>query len=533
MDRRQFLKYGAAVASAGIGARPSRALAAGDEACNICVVGVQVAADRAFTLRIGDLETELIDGLKVNQLGFRLASGSGTGAETVPGPILRVKEGSQVQITIEKDRDETHGFEIAGVSDAITEVAPGCTCTLNFTAPAAGTYIYHDAFGGTPLYRILGLYGVLVVEPRYGTTPGGSVTPHSLDQLGLRQRERISALFDAFGTTDRFPGGKWVPASMDSEYSYQEKIWVLSEIDPEFNALIERGKPIKTNATLTADVVGNFLPRYFTINNRSGFDLHEGDECVIRNYVGEPTLIRTVNAGLCHHANHIHGNHVFRLSQADLDVDTPDFGKVEIADNILELDTWAMWPMDRRDVLLPLEVPPDIPHKALVPGGPQQGQFDMMVAGQAQEPFPLRYVMHDHVEMATGLLVIDPLPDPGTTTVRAYAGGPAYDVEKFWVLDDIDPVWHVLAKDDHDAGLCGDDVGLNIFRPKYFTITGTPTRPGQGDYSTEGGRRAWTEDPNPPAQRQLLGSEAQDRRAQVRDHIGCSRAARDFGLSGL
>jgi FtsP/CotA-like multicopper oxidase with cupredoxin domain len=29
----------------------------------------------------------------------------------------------------------------------------------------------------------------------------------------------------------------------------------------------------------------------------------------------------------------------------------------------------------------------------------------------------------------------------------------------------------------HDAGLCGDDVGLNIFKPRYFLITGTPTRP--------------------------------------------------------
>jgi hypothetical protein len=45
--------------------------------------------------------------------------------------------------------------------------------------------------------------------------------------------------------------------------------------------------------------------------------------------------------------------------------------------------------MHIRDVLLPLEVPPDIPN------------WEKHIALLADEAFPLRYVMHDHCEMGT------------------------------------------------------------------------------------------------------------------------------------
>jgi FtsP/CotA-like multicopper oxidase with cupredoxin domain len=82
-----------------------------------------------------------------------------------------------------------------------------------------------------------------------------------------------------------------------------------------------------------------------------------------------------------------------------------------------------------------------------------------------------------HFEMGLyGLLIVDPKPD-AAGKVAAYTGGPYYDVEKFWVLDDMDPRWHRITDLDHDIGLCGEDGGLNIFEPKHFLISGTPTRP--------------------------------------------------------
>lgn len=71
-----------------------------------------------------------------------------------------------------------------------------------------------------------------------------------------------------------------------------------------------------------------------------------------------------------------------------------------------------------------------------------------------------------HFEMGMyGLLIVDPPEGPG----HVFSGGPTYQVETAWVIDDLDPTWRQLG---HSAGLCGEDAGLNVFRPKYFCING-------------------------------------------------------------
>ena len=72
-----------------------------------------------------------------------------------------------------------------------------------------------------------------------------------------------------------------------------------------------------------------------------------------------------------------------------------------------------------------------------------------------------------HFEMGMfGLIIVDPrIKGPGWLTDE----GPQYDREAFWVADDMDPRWHELS---HDDGLCGEDVGLNVFEPKYFLLNG-------------------------------------------------------------
>lgn len=75
-----------------------------------------------------------------------------------------------------------------------------------------------------------------------------------------------------------------------------------------------------------------------------------------------------------------------------------------------------------------------------------------------------------HFELGMfGMLIVDP-PDQGDGIRRIYRDGPSYDVEALWVADDMDPRWHQIGN--HDAGLCGMDVGLNRFEPKYFLLSG-------------------------------------------------------------
>lgn len=408
LTRRDWLKLGgASLLVAGAATAPGDVFA--QDTCQVCDVPADAAPpQKTFELEIGDTSSTFVDGESVNLLAFRLASANGVWK--VPGPTLRVTEGMTVRIKVTNLRKEMHSFEITGIPQSKTEVAPNCSCWVQFTAPVGGTYIYHDAFGNSPLYRLMGLHGVLVVMPLNGVTkktatnPYPSQTPYSLDTLTTAQRNAITKVFNALGTTERFLGGaegKWVPCTDDNDYSFQEKVWVMQAIDPRFQALIVRGQPLMSAPQLTGDIVNNFVPRYFQLNNRSGFDLNLGEDICPDNYIGEPTLIRMVNVGITHHSPHIHGNHVLRLSQANLDPASPDFGKVQVADNIFEVDTWSMWPMERRDMLLPFEIPPDIPYKPLLATDPQGLQFDRMVSRQAKEPFPLRYVMHDHCEMAT------------------------------------------------------------------------------------------------------------------------------------
>lgn len=74
-----------------------------------------------------------------------------------------------------------------------------------------------------------------------------------------------------------------------------------------------------------------------------------------------------------------------------------------------------------------------------------------------------------HAEMGMyGALIVDPAPD-ANGVVRAFAGGPAYDLEVVWACDEIDSSWHTL---NWAAGTCGGDVGLNDLNPDYFVITG-------------------------------------------------------------
>lgn len=400
MDRRDFIRLGSAgLVAAGCGAP----LGAPAQAAAVCTTITNTGA--SFSLEIDDVALEMIDGQRFSFLAYRLTNG--TGSFTVPGPVFRVMEGTTVSIAITNRRPETHGFEIAGIPDSKAVILPNRTCTVTFTAPEAGSYFYHDStHPSRHLYRLLGLHGAFIVHPSDGMTrrPGEqpSITPYSMDkQLAAypQAADTVSLVFNAFGTALRFPGGKWVPCALDQAYSDQEKIWIFNQVDPRLNALIRAtGIAASTLTTSAAQLLANFTPRYFTINGRSGYDLTSGDDVVCSNWIGEPTLLRTMNVGLAHHATHLHGNHVLELAHSAVGTDGFRFmtgsnqasiaGEMVLHESISERDVWATAPMQARDMLLPYEVPPDIPN------------WSVFASGTSQEPFPLRYVMHCHCEMS-------------------------------------------------------------------------------------------------------------------------------------
>lgn len=352
MDRRKFLKV--STVAAGAAALPSMASAQ--------------TTGGVFDLTIEAVDSEMIDGVFVFSLMFFDRSAEGR-------PILETTEGDIVTINVTNLDTRPHGFAIPGIPAAsVASIPPGGRATVRFTAPVGGTYMYIDPTLA-PLHRILGLYGAFIVHPKLGTTVAGSPTPYSRST----HTPQVAALFNALGVHKRFPGNKWVPRDVE-----RDKLWLFSQIDPLIAARFDAGEVIPP-----ASIVPTFLPRYFLINGLSGYDTapHKIDSSIDwskgsgrimpHGREGQPTLIRNMNAGLCTHSPHIHGNHIFKLS------DTRADGTLVLNTNCYELDAWPMEPMTRRDVLLPFEKP-----------------LDAVIWPPKEEPFPMRYVMHCHTEMS-------------------------------------------------------------------------------------------------------------------------------------
>lgn len=334
MNRREFLKMGAVGLTA--------AAVTSTRMPNLFREREAQAATLTISLNIVEVLVEMVDLTQVYMWAFADANGP-----IIPGPVISAQVGDTINISVTNATTQTHQFSIPRVVTSGV-INPGQIANVTFQAPPAGTYIYLDPLNA-PVNRMMGLHGVLVVLPLTGNTP------YSVPTL------QVQALFNDLGVSAAFPGSPWNPA--------RTFIWVFNQIDPFLNNFMLNNPPISP-----ATFMRHFLPRYFTINGKSGFFSSHDPNISPHGRVGQPALIRNVNVGLATHSPHIHGNHVYLLS---------DNGRVP--NNVFLIDTWSMRPEDRKDVLLPFIKPPDIPAAAWPP---------------VQEMFPLMYPMHCHTEMS-------------------------------------------------------------------------------------------------------------------------------------
>jgi nitrite reductase (NO-forming) len=93
----------------------------------------------------------------------------------VPGPMLRVKEGDTVEITLKNDASSLHEHNIdlhsvtgPGGGAAVTKVKPGESKTFSWKALQPGLYIYHCATSNVSVHNSHGQYGLILVEPKKG-----------------------------------------------------------------------------------------------------------------------------------------------------------------------------------------------------------------------------------------------------------------------------------------------------------------------------------------------------------------------------
>ena len=142
----------------GLGLSPARLFAATDSAS-----GQQTLSGQKFNLTLTPQ--------KVNFTGSERFATAINGS--VPGPILRWKEGERVTLDVTNHLAEAssihwHGIllppEMDGVPDiSFKGIAPGETFRYEFDVKQSGTYWYHSHSG---FQEQTGLYGALVIDPR-------------------------------------------------------------------------------------------------------------------------------------------------------------------------------------------------------------------------------------------------------------------------------------------------------------------------------------------------------------------------------
>jgi nitrite reductase (NO-forming) len=93
----------------------------------------------------------------------------------VPGPMIRVRKGDTVELSLTNDTDSTlsHSIDLHAVNGpgggaVYTQTPPGETYAFSFKALNPGVYVYHCATPSVAHHIASGMYGLIVVEPEGG-----------------------------------------------------------------------------------------------------------------------------------------------------------------------------------------------------------------------------------------------------------------------------------------------------------------------------------------------------------------------------
>jgi nitrite reductase (NO-forming) len=164
----------AAAAGAAAAANPGAIAPASAKAVNIAMdptlvpkpLGQRPPQLVKYNIETVELDGKLDDGTTFTYWTF---------AKKVPGPMLRVKQGDTVELTLSNARSSkaVHSIDLHSVTGGHgggehTQVAPGQSKTIRFKALNPGLYVYHCATPSVPHHISAGMYGMILVEPPEG-----------------------------------------------------------------------------------------------------------------------------------------------------------------------------------------------------------------------------------------------------------------------------------------------------------------------------------------------------------------------------
>jgi nitrite reductase (NO-forming) len=116
------------------------------------------------------LETKEVLGMLATGVQYSFWTYNGT----VPGPLVRVRVGDTVQITLRNARDSVnpHSINLHAVTGpgggGDLQVAPGRDQSFEWKALNPGLFVYHCMTPHVPVHIAQGMYGLILVEPESG-----------------------------------------------------------------------------------------------------------------------------------------------------------------------------------------------------------------------------------------------------------------------------------------------------------------------------------------------------------------------------
>ncbi|MGH7934463.1 MAG: multicopper oxidase domain-containing protein [Candidatus Binataceae bacterium] len=129
------------------------------------------AATRTFTLTAEDRRIDI---------GSDLTYDAWTFNGTVPGPVLRVRQGDLVTIHLLNRTTMAHGIDIQAAQVApnkhFASKSPHEELTYTFRAEVPGAFLYHCSAIPMLVHIANGMYGMMIVEPKSGWPKAQEVT---------------------------------------------------------------------------------------------------------------------------------------------------------------------------------------------------------------------------------------------------------------------------------------------------------------------------------------------------------------------
>src|SRR3954463_4171338 len=198
---------------------------------------VELAKGQRFRLRIAPV-TKQLGGASVRMLAY---NGS------IPGPTLKVREGSEIEVDVVNDGDleqtvHWHGLRLDNASDGTHETQPpipiGGRFSCRVTFPDPGIYWYHPHIR-EDYAQEMGLYGNVIVEPA------------DPDYWGPAHRELCLTLDDVL-----LEDGQIAPFSrLETNYAAMGRFGdtLLIAGEPELQLTATRGEVVRVYLTNTAN----------------------------------------------------------------------------------------------------------------------------------------------------------------------------------------------------------------------------------------------------------------------------------------